>query len=115
MKLVNARTYFHKRYSEVAMRFNKLYGEILTRLYELPFPARITGISGFNLLHPQICLTSSFHNFNLEVSKHIHHLDLPIEAFAFAGAGFPIDRIGTGTDENAVRLGSVEKRAEQND
>ena len=115
MKLVNARTYFHKRYSEVAMRFNKLHGEILTRLYKLPFPARITGISRFNLFHPQICLTSSFHNFNFEIGKHVHHLDLPVQPFPVEGASLPIDWVGAGIDKNAVRLGSVEKRAEQND
>ena len=115
MRLVNARTYFHKRYSEVAAHFNKLYGEILTRLYKLPFPAKITGISRFDFLDPQVCPITHIHHFNSEIGRHVHHLDLPVQAFAFARASLPIDGVGAGTDKNAVRLGSVEKRAEQND
>lgn len=115
MRLMNARTYFHKRYSEVAAHFNKLYGEILARIYKLPFPARITGISGFDFFDPQVCPITHIHHFNSEIGRHVHHSYLPVQVFPLARAGLPIDRVGAGIDKNAVRLGSVEKRAEQND
>lgn len=54
-------------------------------------------------LHAQI--RSNVHNFDFEIRRNIHHPNLPVQAFAFTGAGLPINRIGT--DENAVRLGSV--------
>lgn len=112
---MNARTYFHKRYSEVAAYFNKLHGEILARLYKLPFPARIARISGFYFRHPQIRSAAKIHDFNIEIRRNIHHPNLPVQPFPVEGASLPIDWVGAGIDKNAVRLGSVEKRAEQND
>ena len=52
---------------------------------------------------------------DVEICEAVHYFNPAVQGNTFASAGIPIDRVGAGIDKNAVRLGSVEKRAEQND